>query len=345
MSSMMRVVAEQIGRVGVAEVPVPAPGPGQVLVRIALAGVCGSDTHAVAGHHPLLAPPYYPGHEATGTVAKVGPEVTFPAVGQRVILKPNVCCGECVNCRAGRTNACQNLRWIGCDPSGALPGAMADYLLAPASNLYTVPDEVNDRQAVLVECLATAVHAARIAGDLTGARVVVLGAGTIGLFAVMAARRAGAGPIVVTDLDPDKRERALRHGADVAVDAAAGGFVDDVRAGLGGPADVVFDCVANEHSVPQAVSVLRRSGTLLVVGVPPRDFAIPMPLVQDWELRVQGCANYTEEDIVTALGMARDLPEEEVISDRFPFAEAAVAFELASRNTSGKVVVGPGGGH
>jgi len=345
MSTMTRVVAERIGRVGVTEVPVPTAGPGQVLVRTALAGICGSDTHAVAGHHPLLAPPYYPGHEATGTVAEVGPGVTFPAVGQRVMLKPNVSCGECVNCRAGRTNACQDLRWIGCDPSGALPGAMADYFLAPAGNLYAVPDEVTDRQAVLVECLATAVHASRIAGDLTGARTVVLGAGTIGLFAVLAARRAGAGTIVVTDVDPNKRQRALRHGADVAVDAAAEGFVDDVRAGLGGPADAVFDCVANEHSVPQAVSVLRRSGTLLVVGVPPRDFAIPMPLVQDWELRVQGCANYTEEDIVTALGMARDLPDREIIADHFPFAEAAAAFELAARNTSGKVVVRPVGGH
>ncbi len=345
MNTMMRVVAERIGRVGVTEVPVPTAGPGQVLVRTALAGICGSDTHAVAGHHPLLAPPYYPGHEATGTVAEVGPGVTFPAVGQRVMLKPNVSCGECVNCRAGRTNACQDLRWIGCDPSGALPGAMADYFLAPEGNLYAVPDEVTDRQAVLVECLATAVHASRIAGDLTGARVVVLGAGTIGLFAVLAARRAGAGTIVATDLDPNKRQRALRHGADVAVDAATEGFVDDVRAGLGGPADAVFDCVANEHSVPQAVSVLRRSGTLLVVGVPPRDFAIPMPLVQDWELRVQGCANYTEEDIVTALGMARDLPDKEIIADHFPFAEAAAAFELAARNTSGKVVVRPGGGH
>jgi L-iditol 2-dehydrogenase len=345
MSTMKRVVAEQIGRVGVSQVTVPVPGQGQVLVRTSLAGICGSDTHAVAGHHPLLAPPYYPGHEATGTVAEVGPGVTFPVVGQRVMLKPNVSCGECMNCRAGRTNACQNLQWIGCDPSGALPGAMADYLLAPAGNLYAVPDEVTDRQAVLVECLATGVHAARIAGDLTGAKVAVLGAGTIGLFTVLAARRAGAGTIVVTDLAPDKRERALRHGADFAVDAAAQGFADEVRAGLGDPADFVFDCVANEYSVPQAVSVLRRSGTLLVVGVPPRDFAIPMPQVQDWELRVQGCANYTEEDIVTALGMARDLPEEEIISDSFEFAEAAEAFELAARNTSGKVVVGPGGGH
>ena len=342
MSTMTRVVAEQVGKVGVLQVPVPVPGPGQVLVRTALAGICGSDTHAVAGHHPLLPPPYYPGHEATGTVAEVGPGVSAPGVGQRVMLKPNVACGECVNCRAGRTNACQHLRWIGCDPSGGLPGAMADYLLAPAGNLYLVPDEVSDRQAVLAECLATPVHAARIAGDLTGARVVVLGAGTIGLFAVMAARRAGAGTIVVTDLEPDKRDRALRHGADVAVDGAAPGFVDEVLAGLDGPADAVFDCVASERSTRQAVSVLRRSGTLLVVGVPPKEFALPMPLVQDWELRVQGCANYTEEDIFTALGMAADLPADEIISDQFPLTQAAVAFERASRSTSGKVVVGPG---
>lgn len=343
MSTMMRVVAEQIGRVGVTQSPIPTPGSGEVLVRTTLAGICGSDTHAVAGHHPLLAPPYFPGHEATGVVAEVGSGVTTPAVGQRVILKPNVCCGQCVNCLNGRSNACQDLRWIGCDPSGALPGAMAGYFLAPAGNLYAVPDQVSDRQAVLVECLATPVHAARIAGDLTGTSVVVLGAGTIGLFAVMAAHQSGARTIVVSDLEPDKRKRALRHGADIAVDGASPGFVDDVRAGLGGPADVVFDCVANEQSVRQAVSVLRRSGTVLVVGVPPREFALPMPLVQDWELRVQGCANYTDEDLVTALGMAHRLPDKEIISERLPFGEAAVAFERAARYTSGKIVIGPEG--
>jgi threonine dehydrogenase-like Zn-dependent dehydrogenase len=147
---------------------------------------------------------------------------------------------------------------------------------------------------------------------------------------------------VVTDLEADKRERALRHGADVAVDAAAPGFVEQVLAGLDGPADAVFDCVANERSVRQAVTVLRRSGTLLVVGVPPKEFALPMPLVQDWELRVQGCANYTEQDILTALQMAADLPADEIISDHFPFTDAAVAFQWAGRNTTGKVVVGPG---
>lgn len=343
MNTMTRVVAEQIGLVGVTESPIPTPGRGEVLVRTTLAGICGSDTHAVAGHHPLLAPPYFPGHEATGVIAELGHAVTSHTVGQRVILKPNVCCGQCENCRAGRSNACQDLRWIGCDPSGALPGAMAGYFLAPAANLYAVPDQVSDRQAVLVECLATPVHAARIAGDLTGTRVLVLGAGTIGLFAVMAAGRAGAATIVVSDLEPDKRERALRHGADVVVDGAAPGFADEVRAGLDGPADVVFDCVSNEQSAGQAVSALRRSGTLLVVGVPPRDFTLPMPLVQDWELRIQGCANYTDEDLVTALGIAHTLPDKEIISEHLPLGEAAVAFERAARYTSGKIVLGPEG--
>lgn len=339
--SMTRVFVESVGHVEVVDLPRPEPGPGQVLVRTTLAGICGSDTHAVAGHHPLLPPPYYPGHEATGSVAALGDGVGGLAVGQRVVLKPNVGCGSCVNCLAGRTNACQQLRWIGCDPSGALPGAMADYFLAPGGQLYPVPEAVTDHQAVLVECLATPVHAARIAGDLLGARVAVLGAGTIGLFSVIAAHLAGAGRIVVSDLERSKRSRALGHGADAAVDAASPGFAEEVRAALGGPPDVVFDCVANERSIAQAVGVLRRAGTLLVVGVPPRDLLVPMPLVQDWELRVQGCANYTEADIEASLAIATagELPAEVVISHVLPFDAAAEAFELAGRNTSGKVVL------
>ncbi|HZK04572.1 MAG TPA: alcohol dehydrogenase catalytic domain-containing protein [Actinomycetaceae bacterium] len=342
---MSRVLVEGIGRVAVVEAPVPEPGPGQVRVRTSLAGICGSDTHAVAGHHPLLPPPYYPGHEATGTVTSVNEGVADIALGQRVILKPNVNCGECINCLAGRTNACQQLQWIGCDPSDRLPGAMADEFLAPAENLFVVPEDVTDEQAALVECLATPVHAARIAGDITGQRVAVLGAGTIGLFAVVAARHAGAGRIVVTDLDQGKRERALRNGAAVAFDPTREGFVAAVQEALGGPADVVFDCVANEASIAQAISILRRAGTLLIVGVPPRDLMVPMPLVQDWELRVQGCANYTNEDIETAIGMASGLVTEEIITGRFAISEAPEAFEVAKENSSGKVVVGPGSDH
>lgn len=343
MEKMPQVLVEAVGHVAVVEASVPAPGYGEVRVHTRLAGICGSDTHALAGHHPLLPPPYLPGHEAVGTVSALGAGVGALEVGQRVVLKPNLSCGRCVNCAAGRTNACQQLRWIGCDPSGALPGAMAGEFLAPASSLYPVPDDVTDEQAVLVEPLATPVHAVRIAGDLTDGRVAVIGAGTIGLFCVIAAKRAGAGTVVVSDLDPGKRERALRHGADVALEAG-GDVATAAQAALGGPADAVFDCVATEGSARSAVSLLRHAGTLLVVGVPAGDFALPMPLVQDWELRVQGCANYTAADVQVALAMARTIPAPEIIAGRFPLARAAEAFERAAMPSAGKVVLTTAGG-
>jgi len=344
MSATMRQVrVAGLNEVTVVDSPVPEPGPGEVRVAVALAGICGSDTHAVAGHHPLLPPPYLPGHELVGRVDRVGPDGDGTLAGARVVVKPNVDCGECVNCRAGRSNACQTLQWVGCDPSGALPGGMAPYVVVPERNVFPVPDEVADVDAVLVECLATPVHAARIAGDLTGARVVVIGAGTIGLLSVVAARRAGAGVVVVSDPVPAKRDRAVGLGADATVDAVSPDFTASVHAALGGPADVVFDCVGIEASIRQSVDVLRRAGTLLIVGVPPRDGVVPLPLFQDWELRVQGCANYTPQDIEAAIAIAADggLPGDEIVSATYGVEDAVLAFADAALGTAGKVVIAP----
>jgi len=340
---MRSVHVAGIGTVEVIDQDVPVPGPGEVRVKTLLAGICGSDTHAVAGHHPLLRPPYFPGHEAVGVVDEAGPGVTGWARGDRVILQPNLSCGHCVNCLAGRTNACQTLQWIGCDSSGAHKGAMADYVIAPAANLFAVPNEVSDEEAVLVECLATPVHAGRVAGDLHGATALVIGAGTIGLFCVIVAHRAGASRIVVSDLDPAKRERALRNGANAAIDPAAVDVPAKVRELLGAPVDVVFDCVANDVSVAQAMGSVRHAGTVLIVGVPPRDFTVPMPYVQDWELTLQGCANYTPVDINAAIDIAAHggLPAQEIIAGCYGLEAAPAAFEAAAQNSSGKVVLKP----
>ncbi len=344
-ATMRQVWVGGLDAVTVVESPIPEPGPGQARVAVSLAGICGSDTHALAGHHPLLIPPYLPGHELVGVVDRIAPDGDQALVGRRVVVQPNVSCGDCVNCRAGRTNACQQLQWIGCDSSGTWPGGMADFVIVPVGNLFPLPDEVSDLDAVLIEPLATPVHAARIAGDLTGCRVAVLGVGTIGLMSVVAARQAGAGVVVVSDLEPLKRERAVRLGADRAVDAAAGDFAAQLVEALGGPADVVFDCVGSEATIAQAVSVLRRAGTLLVVGVPARAGVVPLPLVQDWELRIQGCANYTAADIDTAMAIVADggLPSDQIVSARFPVEDAVDAFAAAALGTAGKVVVYPRG--
>lgn len=343
--TMLSSVVEPGSGTRLEQVPVPAPTAGEVLVRSTAVGICGSDTHAMAGHHPFLTAPYVPGHEATGVVESLGEGVDTFQVGQRVLLKPNVACGTCANCVAGRTNACESLAWIGCDSTRVLSGAMAEYFVAPARNLYAVPDELDDQQAALVECLATPVHAARIAGDLTGTRAVVLGAGTIGLLCVVAALDAGAESVVVTDMEQSKIDRAMRCGAAGGVLASSAELETDVRSVLGGPADVVFDCVANERSLAQAVGVLRRAGTLLVVGVPPGPAPVNLPLVQDWELRVQGCAAYTETDMVRAIEIAAagGLPVAELVSASFRLEDVSEAFVAASADTSGKVMVTPGG--
>src|SRR5665647_93999 len=129
---MLRALVEPGLGVRLEEVLVPEPRAGEVLVRSTLVGICGSDTHALAGHHPFLTAPYVPGHEATGVVVSFGAEVYGFALGQRVLLKPNVACGACANCLAGRTNTCESLAWIGCDSSRVLAGAMAEYFVAPA---------------------------------------------------------------------------------------------------------------------------------------------------------------------------------------------------------------------
>ena len=171
----------------------------------------------------------------------------------------------------------------------------------------------------------------------------MFGAGTIGLLAVIAARRAGARRIVVTDLEPGKRDRAVRLGADDAVDAASPDAPFAVRDALGGGADVLFDCVAIEASMAQAVDTVRKAGTILVVGVPQRVTPIRLPQVQDWELRVQGSANYTHEDIAVAAAIAASggLPADEIISAVRPLSAAPEAFAEAAHNTSGKIEIDP----
>lgn len=342
-ATMRRVVVDGLNLIRVDEVPVPHPSPGEMRVQVHYVGICGSDTHALVGLHPLLPPSYAPGHEMFGVVDEVGEGVAETWIGQRVAVQPNLHCGDCENCAEGRTNACQSLRWIGCDPSGSLPGGMARYATAPAANIFAIPDHVSDLDAVLAEPLATPVHAARVAGDLTGKRVVVIGAGTIGLLSLVAARRAGAAVVVVCDLEASKMDRALEWGADGTVDGRDPDFSDRVVEALGGLADVVFDCVAEEATIGQAVSVLRRAGTVLVVGVPPTDVAIPLPLVQDWELRIQGCANYTAQDFEAAIAILADgeLGGERIITGHYGVDEAVAAFEAAAERTAGKVVIDP----
>jgi 2-desacetyl-2-hydroxyethyl bacteriochlorophyllide A dehydrogenase len=334
----MRRVVVYPGRITVEAADIPAPGPDEVLVRTIVAGVCGSDLHAAHGRHPFVPLPYRPGHEVVGVIETPGSAVEAYAPGQRVIVEPDLPCWACRMCTSGRENLCENLQFFGC---GYRQGGMADYFTLPADRLHPVPDTLDDHTAALIEPLSTPVHAVRLAGDVAGRDIAVLGAGTIGLFTLAVLRAHGAGKVVTTDPLPAKRERATALGADVTVDASTPDVAGQVRKALGGSADIVFDCVAIQSSITQAITIADKGGTVVVVGVPAREVMVPLPIVQDHQIRIQGSATYLPEDYRESIDLLgrKAVKTADFVTATVPLAQVAEAFELASSGNHVKVLV------
>ncbi|MEU9395405.1 alcohol dehydrogenase catalytic domain-containing protein [Streptomyces sp. NPDC048324] len=333
-----RVLVRSLDDIVVEKAPAPVPENDELLVRTKVVGVCGSDTHAAAGRHPFIDLPYHPGHEAVGVVVATGRGAEDFVPGDHVIVEPNLYCGLCPQCRSGRYNICQDLKVFGCQT----PGALADLFTIPADRVHRVPDGMTDLQAVLVEPLATPVHAVAKAGDLTGRTVAVLGAGPIGLLMLIAARHAGAERIVVTDLQQGKRDRALRLGADAALPADAPDLVPMAHAALGGPADVVFDCVAREQSMAQATDLVAKGGHVVVVGVGAAGTTpVRLDLIQDREIRIEGTLMYTADDYRVALSLiaSGSFDIAEIVTATYPLEEAASAFAASLDPEQVKVLV------
>ena len=344
---MRQVVVSSAEDIRVERVPWPGkPGEGQVLVHSRLVGICGTDVHACAGHHPFIDLPYRPGHEVVGVVAETGPGVHGLAEGDRVVLEPNLVCGRCRQCRDGRYNICRNLAVLGCQTDGG----MADAFLVAADRLHRIPDGMSDQLAALVEPLATPVHAVRKAGVAPGDRVVVLGAGPIGLLVLVAARAAGAERVVVTDVLAGKLDRARKLGADAVLNATSADLVDQAWAALGAEtgdegardrADVVFDCVATQSSMAQAVELLDKGGTVAVVGIAAGPTTIGLHLVQDREISVLGSLMYVREDVQRAIELLASgaVSTADLVTATFPLDQVAQAFAACAEPDQVKVLV------
>jgi 2-desacetyl-2-hydroxyethyl bacteriochlorophyllide A dehydrogenase len=335
----MRRVVVSPDSIDVVESPTPQPLPGEVLVHSVVTGVCGSDTHAAQGRHPFIELPYHPGHEVVGVVAARGAGVDTVEVGQRVTVEPDLPCWDCKQCRRGTAHLYENLRFFGC---GYTQGGMADYFTIPANRVHVIPDALDYRTAALIEPMSTPVHAVRIAGDVRDKAVVILGAGTIGLLVLAVVRAHGARRIVITDPLPAKRALAIRLGAHIALDAAAGDIVAQSLSALGDSAYVVFDCVAVASTVRQAIEMASKGGTVVIVGVPTGDVAIPLAIVQDHQIRIQGSATYLPEDYAESIRLLveRKVNVDEIVTAVVPLARVADAYALSSGGQHVKVLVG-----
>jgi 2-desacetyl-2-hydroxyethyl bacteriochlorophyllide A dehydrogenase len=334
----MRRVVVYPGRIAVETAEIPAPGPDEALIRTLVAGVCGSDLHAAHGRHPFVPLPYRPGHEVVGVIEKTGSAVGTFAPGQLVIVEPDLPCWTCKMCTSGRENLCENLQFFGC---GYAQGGMADYFTLAANRLHLVPDALDDDTAALIEPLSTPVHAVRLAGEVAGRSVAVLGAGTIGLLTLAVLRAHQVGRVVSTDPLRAKRARAAALGADATIDASTPDVAGQVRQALGGSADIVFDCVSVQSSIDQAIAIGDKGGTVMVVGVPARDVTVPLPIVQDHQIRLQGSATYLPEDYQESAGLLGRgaVKTADFVTGTRPLAQVAEAFDLASSGDHLKVLV------
>jgi 2-desacetyl-2-hydroxyethyl bacteriochlorophyllide A dehydrogenase len=338
-----RVVVNAIDDVVFETVPEAEPAAGEVRVRSTIIGICGSDLHAACGRHPFIELPYRPGHEVVGLVEAIGAGVDEDWLGSRVVVEPNLVCGHCAQCRDGRYNICRDLLVLGCQT----PGGLADTFTVPADRLVALGPELDDDHAVLIEPLATPIHAVRRAaafvGDLRDRPVVVIGAGPIGLFVLLAARHAGA-RVVIADLLESKRARAERLGAVGSFDPTAPDAIESALRLLGGPAAVVIDCVAGESSVAQAVELVDKGGAIMIVGVAEGATPVPLDLIQDRELALIGNLMYVREDFTAAIDLLASgaVPVDEIISARFDFERSAEAFAASADPENVKVVVGVG---
>jgi L-iditol 2-dehydrogenase len=342
---MKALVLEQYNRFAYRDVRDPKVEPGQVLIAVKACGICGSDVHGMDGSSGRRQPPLIMGHEAAGVIEEVGKDVEGWNPGQRVTFDSTIYCGSCWYCRRGEINLCDNRRVLGvsCDEYRQ-DGAFAEYVAVPAHILYALPDGVGFPQATMVEALSIAVHGVRrIPVELNNSALVV-GAGTIGLLVLQVLKAFGCNPVLVSDVDAGKLERARKLGADVVIDSGKNEVGREVRKFANRGVDLAVEAVGVAASVKDAVAALRKGGSVTLIGnlAPSVDF--PLQSVVTREITVYGsCASSGEYPTCLELIGRGAVNVEAMISATPPLADGAAWFQRLYRGEPGlmKVVLLP----
>jgi 2-desacetyl-2-hydroxyethyl bacteriochlorophyllide A dehydrogenase len=317
----------------------PRPAPGEVLVQVRNVGVCGSDLHFYRGQFPVP-PGFVLGHECAGEVAELGEGVTGWTAGDRVALELFVVCLTCAQCRSGNYHLCPARKGSGIDR----PGCLREYVTLPAYGLYRLPDEIDFELGALCEPLAVAVHGLRLVDLKFGEKVGVLGAGTIGLTSIAAAKAMGASYVAATARHPHQKAMARAVGADAVFDATDTG-VAQMAASLGG-ADVVVETVGGEaDTLAQSLSVVGVGGRISVLGAFTKPVQIHPILFFLKEVRIFGSNCYGRPGRQSDYEIAIEIMRREadrlrpLITHRFPLERIAEAYATADDKSSGAIKV------
>jgi L-iditol 2-dehydrogenase len=267
------------GEMRVEDVARPVPGSRDVLVRVEAAGICGSDRHMFRGEYPTALPVTL-GHEFCGIVEAVGAEVSRLRVGDRVTADPNIACGHCAACRAGRVNLCANLQAIGVTRDGGF----AEYVAIPEGQAIALPATLDPLHGAFSEPLACCLHGLDVGRIKPGDSVAVLGGGVIGLLMVQLARLAGASQVILSTRQAPRRDLALAIGATHAVDPAGGSAVGTIREIAPGGVDVALECAGVPETLSDALAVAKPGGAAVLFGVMAKGRRME---IEPWDLLVR----------------------------------------------------------
>ncbi len=316
--------------------PDPAPTPGELVVRVGRCGICGSDLHMTEDPAFGKAAGDVLGHEFAGEVVAAGQGVEGVAVGDMVSVVPIRGCGRCDQCLAGETAWCRTGMML-------QGGGYAEYAVTTPGQCVVLPAGASLADGALVEPLAVALHGVRLSGLVPGDAVLVLGAGPIGLAVAFWARRMGASRVVVQDIADHQADRARAMGATGFVVDRADPVGAAVRA-LGGPADIVFECVGLPGLIAQGVDQVRVKGTVVILGLCTQaDSFVPFTALSK-EVRLQTSAFFTRKDYEAALDVlnAGVAEPRAMITDTVALADVPTVFEgLKQRTHQCKVMIAP----
>jgi L-iditol 2-dehydrogenase len=294
---MKALLLSQYNQLDIADVPAPEPGAEEILVRVAACGICGSDVHGYDGTSGRRIPPIVMGHEAAGVVAAAGAGVSQFKTGDRVTFDSTVYCGKCEFCLQGEINLCNNRQVIGVSCGDyRRAGAFAEYVVVPERIAYHLPDALEFQEAAMLEAVSVALHAVRVSEMKGGETALVIGAGMIGLLTLQAAKAAGAGQVLIADIDPSRLQRATALGADATLLLSGAELVKEIlRRTQGKGVDLVLEAVGREETIAASIAAVRKGGTVTLIGNITPEVKIHLQSVVSRQIRLQGsCASSGE---------------------------------------------------
>jgi L-iditol 2-dehydrogenase len=323
---MLQSVMTEPGKIVFQNIEKPTINDDEILMQTKRIGVCGSDIHVFHGLHPYTSYPVVQGHEVSGVVAAVGKNVAGIQVGDEITFTPQVTCGECYSCKHGMYHICETLKVMGFQTGGAAQ----EFFVLPAWNVLKLPDGFSLDQGAFVEPVAVGVHAVMKGGDVTGKRVLVLGAGTIGNLVAQVTKALGAQSVMITDISDYKLEKAKACGIDIMVNTVKQDLGQAIATHFGpDKADLILECVGVQTTADQAVANARKGTPIVIVGVFGEKPTVDLGLVQDRELNLMGTLMYQKADYAKAIDLIATgkMQLDDLITHRFKFDRYLDAYQ------------------